>query len=119
MTIQRPLALLEMRLGQFDVEIERAFFGEQGYRLAVQDEFDLVISDDAMPHGDRAFFVETLRQNEKTSHVPVIMLTGQNLSEVRLADRLLGIDAYVQKPFQPDELTQTVSSLLGLSYQVH
>jgi len=50
MTIQRPLALLEMRLGQFDVVIERAIFGEQSDWLAVQDEFDLVISDYVMPH---------------------------------------------------------------------
>lgn len=106
--------LLNLRLGHFNVEIEQAYFGEQGYWKALQEDFDLIISDFVMPQGDGVFVVETIRQNEKTREVPVIMLTGKPLNTVRRETKLLGIDAYLQKPVEPIELIQTVISLLRL-----
>jgi signal transduction histidine kinase/ligand-binding sensor domain-containing protein/DNA-binding response OmpR family regulator len=86
--------------------------GEQGLTMAQEIIPDLVITDVMMPKMDGYMFCSALRTNEKTSHVPVIMLTARGGLEDKIDGLEAGIDAYITKPFSARELKATIKNLL-------
>lgn len=86
--------------------------GEEGIAKAFQEIPDLVISDVMMPKKDGYEVCETLRKDERTSHIPLILLTARVSHE----DKLLGLkkkaDAYITKPFYPQELLLIAGNLI-------
>lgn len=86
--------------------------GEQGLSMAQEIIPDLVITDVMMPKMDGYMFCSALRTNEKTSHVPIIMLTARGGLEDKIYGLEAGIDAYITKPFSAKELNATIKNLL-------
>ena len=83
--------------------------------LARADEVvpDLITVDVVMPELNGFDTVAALRSRESTAHVPIVMVTTQaQATDVRRGHRV-GADAYVVKPFDPDELVATIRSLLN------
>lgn len=82
--------------------------GADGYALAREEQPDLIILDVMMPEMDGFETLEKLKNDEATSQIPVIMLTG--LSERAKIQRALvsGIAYYVVKPFEFEDLLQKV-----------
>ncbi len=80
---------------------------------------DLVISDIRMPGMDGYQLVKNLRSNARTRLVPIIFLTAKD----EIADRIMGfrtgVDAYLTKPFEPDELTAIVRAILNRVERTH
>ena len=86
--------------------------GEEGLRKAEEIVPDLIITDVMMPVMDGYALCRKVRESEILRHVPVIMVTAKATVEDRIAGLESGADAYVEKPFHPEELSVRVSKLL-------
>jgi DNA-binding NarL/FixJ family response regulator len=73
---------------------------------------DLIVSDIRMPVMDGYQLARTLRANPRTELIPVIFLTAKGERKDRIAGIRAGVDAYITKPFDPEELLAVVSNLL-------
>ena len=86
--------------------------GAEGLRLAEEIVPDLIITDIMMPVMDGLEMCRRVRSSELLSHIPVIMVTAKAGQEDRIAGFEAGADAYVEKPYDEDELAVRVRTLL-------
>ncbi|MBV6441592.1 MAG: Sensor histidine kinase RcsC [Saprospiraceae bacterium] len=95
-------------------QLNYAYNGQAGIEKALESVPDLIVSDVMMPIKDGFEVLETLKNDERTSHIPIIMLTAKADVESRLSGLRRGADAYLAKPFNQEELTVTLNNLLEL-----
>ena len=74
---------------------------------------DLIISDIRMPGLDGHQLARAIRSNARTGLIPIIFLTAKDERKDRLAGLRAGIDAYLMKPFDPEELIAVVVNILN------
>jgi DNA-binding NarL/FixJ family response regulator len=74
---------------------------------------DLIISDIRMPGMDGYELARILRSNPRTSLIPIVFLTAKGERKDRIDGFRSGVDAYLTKPFDPDELLAVVSGILA------
>jgi signal transduction histidine kinase/DNA-binding response OmpR family regulator len=86
--------------------------GVQGLESAVRSIPDLVITDLIMPEMDGLTLCEKLKTDERTSHVPVVMLTARSGIDDRLKGLETGADAYITKPFVIREIKVVCQKLI-------
>ncbi|MEO0341676.1 MAG: ATP-binding protein, partial [Bacteroidota bacterium] len=77
----------------YDLNI--AYDGEEGIRLALEDIPDIIISDVMMPKKDGFEVLETLKADERTSHIPFVMLTAKSDLESRIQGLKTGAEVYL------------------------
>jgi signal transduction histidine kinase/CheY-like chemotaxis protein len=94
--------------------LDFAYNGQAGIEKALENVPDLIVSDVMMPFKDGFEVVETLKNDERTSHIPIILLTAKADAQSRLTGLRRGADAYLSKPFHQEELLVTVENLLEL-----
>lgn len=87
--------------------------GESGIAKAIELIPDIIISDIMMPGVDGFELTKTLKKQEKTSHVPIILLTAKAGVENRIEGLEVGADAYIPKPFSSDELHARINNLIA------
>ena len=92
--------------------LEFAYNGQAGIEKALETVPDLIVSDVMMPIKDGFEVVETLKNDERTSHIPIILLTAKADVQSRLTGLRHGADAYLSKPFHQEELLVTLENLL-------
>jgi signal transduction histidine kinase len=86
--------------------------GLKGLELAVREQPSLIVTDLMMPGIDGLELVRRLREDHRTRHIPVIMLTARGELDDRVKGIETGASAYLTKPFSPKELITCARQLV-------
>ncbi|MCB0520556.1 MAG: response regulator [Lewinellaceae bacterium] len=92
-------------------EITVANNGQVGIEKAIERIPDLILSDVMMPEKDGFEVLETLKNDERTSHIPIALLTAKADVASKVMGLKRGADAYLSKPFHKEELLATLSMM--------
>ena len=92
--------------------------GKIGIDLALQHIPDVIISDVMMPVQDGIALCNTLKYNELTSHIPIILLTAKVGDDHEIEGLKTGADAYITKPFNREKLQLRVDKLIENRHQL-
>ena len=92
--------------------VQVASNAREGWELMQQNTPDLVISDIMMPQVDGYQFLKQVREDPRFKTLPVVFLTAKGMTTDRIQGYHAGVDAYLPKPFDPDELVAIVENLL-------
>ncbi len=96
-----------------EFHIRVATNGKEGVEVAIECIPDLIISDVMMPEMDGFELCGLLKSDQRTSHIPVILLTASHSDSSKLQGFENGADAYVTKPFQSRVLMAQAHNLIG------
>ena len=99
-------------------QIKVATNGQEGIDLAIEIVPDIIISDVMMPEKNGFEVCEILKQDERTSHIPIILLTALASEEDKITGLRQGADAYLNKPFNKEELLIRLEKLRELRKQL-
>lgn len=104
----------EMLQNQFSpyYKVLEAADGEEGLKMATDEQPDLIISDVMMPKLSGTEMCARLKRNFNTSHIPVILLTARTALEFKIEGIETGADDYITKPFNLKLLRARVENLL-------
>ncbi|HEY9877621.1 MAG TPA: response regulator transcription factor [Leptolyngbyaceae cyanobacterium] len=86
---------------------------QEGWELLQQQTPDVLISDVMMPQVDGYQFLKQVREDIRFKGLPVIFLTARGMTSDRIQGYNAGADAYLPKPFDPEELVAIVGNLIG------
>jgi DNA-binding NarL/FixJ family response regulator len=93
-------------------EVITAVDGAEGWEKAQAELPDVVLSDVMMPRVDGFGLLKQLRDDERLGGTPVIFLTAKGMTSDRIAGFRAGVDDYIPKPFDPDELVARVRNVV-------
>ncbi|MEM8847609.1 MAG: ATP-binding protein [Bacteroidota bacterium] len=93
--------------------VKQSANGKLGVLDALEIVPDIIVSDLMMPEVDGVELSNTLKANEKTSHIPIILLTAKADRETKLDGLKAGVDDFLTKPFDNEELKVRIQNLIG------
>lgn len=93
--------------------------GREALEILEQNWVDLVLSDLHMPEMDGKAFVKALRQNHMWQTIPVVLITTEGRQEVLAPFFEYGIQGYIRKPFQPEDIKEKLQNILGEAWMPH
>ncbi|GIU92256.1 MAG: hypothetical protein KatS3mg011_1162 [Acidimicrobiia bacterium] len=105
--------LIEVCLRAADLEIVMREDGPSGLEAVFSEHPDLLILDIGLPRMDGWQVLDHIRRTPETKDLPVVVLTAHAEEESRRRADEGGADAFVTKPFQPNDFRQTVLDLLS------
>lgn len=110
--------LIKVNLKLIAYDVIQAYDGIEGFALAKQELPNLIVLDVMMPNVDGYTVAQRIRQSENIKNVPILMLTA--LSDITDKGRGfdIGIDDYLVKPFEMEELKMRIKALLKRSNQL-
>src|SRR5262249_54019616 len=102
-TVRNIMALILNRLGYRSVRVQSAMEALHTLTDLVP---DLIFLDITLPGMDGLDVCKVIKDNQRTKHVPVIMLSGSDQVFDKVMGRLAGATDYVTKPFEPETIRQ-------------
>ena len=106
--------LITQALDNFGVQnVSTAEDGSSALSILARNPVHLVISDYNMPNMDGLKLLHNLRSGPKTKGVGFILITGRAEQEIIDYGRKLGMNNYLKKPFQPDDLKKCIETVVG------
>ena len=106
-----------LRAEGYDVKTARR--GAEAMQRVAESLPDLIISDIRMPGMDGYQLVRNLRSNARTRLVPIVFLSAKDETADRIQGFRTGVDAYLTKPFEPEELAAVVAAILQRVERTH
>lgn len=97
-------------LRDFGYEVTACFNGEEALSATEQKQFNMIISDIMMPKMDGFELAQAIRSEDK--QIPILFMSAKDDKPSKLLGYRMGIDDYVVKPFDIDELVMKVNALL-------
>ena len=97
-----------------DYRIQVAVNGKEGWKKALDLGPDIILSDIMMPEMDGIELLDKVKNDIRTSHIPLIILTAKADIASRLTGLERGADAYIAKPFNKEELIIQLNRLIKL-----
>ncbi|MCK5689896.1 response regulator [Myxococcota bacterium] len=97
-----------------DVEVVEVASGYEALKVLPRESADLIVMDINMPDINGLELLSFVRKSPAFKNIPVVMVTTEASKEDRKRGMALGANAYLTKPFDPDDLQETVRSLLGI-----
>ena len=104
--------LIKVNLELSGYEVLQAHDGTTGFAIAKQELPDLIVLDVMMPEVDGYTVAQRIRQNEDTKDTPILMLTALSQLNDKVKGFDIGVDDYLVKPFEMEELKVRVRALL-------
>jgi len=117
MLVEDDIEILEFNakyLEKNNFAVIKARHGKEAIDLLEKTLPDLIITDLMMPEIDGLSFLKSVRLNKGTDHIPVIILSAKAASDSRIEALKAGAQAYLAKPFLPDELLSLVVNQLEI-----
>ena len=105
--------LLSTGLRAKGAEITVVHDAMQAFMSALKLQPDIVILDVQMPGGTGTEALKRLKQSTKTSHIPVVVLTGSVEPKASLSFKALGATEFLLKPLDPDALYRVLCTILA------
>lgn len=106
-------AAVQAYLEDSNFAVEVASNARDGWELLQRYNPDLLISDIMMPQVDGYQFLKQVREDPRYKALPVVFLTAKGMTSDRIQGYQAGCDAYLSKPFDPDELVAIITNLLA------
>jgi len=106
------IELVQLHLKAAGHMVRTASDAAEGIRMLLLDPPDLIVSDISMPFLDGFELLSALRAEPLTRDIRVIFLTGRNDDESPVKARSLGVDDYLTKPIQVEELLSSIDAVL-------
>jgi two-component system chemotaxis response regulator CheY len=94
------------------VKVDEAENGFEALRLLPRNRYDLILTDINMPDINGLELVSFVKQDERHRTIPLVIISTEGSERDRLRGMELGANAYLVKPFEPDELRRVVGDLL-------
>lgn len=110
--------LIKINLELAGYSVIQAHDGIKGFALCKQELPSLVILDVMMPDVDGFTVAQRIRQNDETSQIPILMLTALSQINDKVNGFNIGVDDYLVKPFEMEELQVRVRALLKRTKQI-
>jgi chemosensory pili system protein ChpA (sensor histidine kinase/response regulator) len=111
LTVRKITSRLLQRSG---FEVLTAKDGVDALQLLVDQTPDIILLDIEMPRMDGFEFTKTLKGDRRNAHIPIIMITSRTAEKHRNRAKELGVDLFLGKPYQEDELLAQLREMLGL-----
>ncbi|MCB0683927.1 MAG: response regulator, partial [Saprospiraceae bacterium] len=99
---------------QDEYQVHLAHDGQEGIERALELIPEVIISDVMMPVKDGLEVLRTLKNDQRTSHIPIILLTAKATTDDRIIGLKEGADAYLSKPFHKEELLVRMEQMVKL-----
>lgn len=103
--------LIKYNLGNEGYSILTAFSGEEAIKIAKQFQPDLIVLDLMLPGINGLDVTKYLKNNQKTSHIPIVMVTAKGEESDIVLGLEMGANDYVSKPFSPKVLIARIRSI--------
>lgn len=110
--------LIKINLELTGYKVIQALDGIKGFALAKQEMPSAIILDVMMPEVDGYTVAQRIRQNDSTKNIPILMLTALSQLNDKVKGFDIGVDDYLVKPFEMEELKVRIRSLLKRSRQI-
>ena len=110
--------LIKVNLELEGHNVIQAYDGIKGFALCKQEQPSLVILDVMMPEVDGFTVAQRIRKNDETKDIPILMLTALSQLNDKVNGFNIGVDDYLVKPFEMEELKVRVRALLKRTNQI-
>ena len=115
-----PIRNMVVRLLQFsggDLQIDSAEDGPEALQMLGASDYELLIIDYTMPEMSGVQVIQQLRASSRNTAIPVIMLTARSENHHLVESLEGGASFFLSKPFEPQELLDTVGLALGMTLE--
>lgn len=106
-------SVAEKAVKEAGCEVVIATNGQEGLEALAKESVDIIFCDVNMPIMGGLEMVEIVKQNDRYRFIPIVMLTTENNQELKDKGKVLGVKAWLLKPFNKDRFLTAFNKLIG------